>query len=412
MRSDEVVRSIPGAVQQGQHVDEQHVDERPARRLPVLGLYAVCAFAATVVAAVAPALWHRGDAPRRPTMVLDRVLGNWLWWDGEWYLHIARWGYFYTPHRQSSVAFFPAYPLAVHVLGDALPGGYGLAAIVLTVASGAMTFVLFHRWCLRHLSTRAAAWAVVALAVYPYGWFLYGAAYSDALFLCVTLLAFLMLENDRPILAGLAGMIATATRPTGVVVLVGLVAVMCQRRGVLSRIGDRARVATRLRPKDMGVALAALGIVSWCTWLWWQFGRPFAFIETEGAHGWDRGPGPATWLKFGFFDALVKHDLSWSVTLLLQAICCVLFALAIPAVWRRFGAGYGLYVIAAVAVPAVSTDDFMGAGRYLLAAFPVLALVGARLASTEARVRWGYVTVSATGLALGTSLFATGHFLA
>jgi hypothetical protein len=79
-------------------------------------------------------------------------------------------------------------------------------------------------------------------------------------------------------------------------------------------------------------------------------------------------------------------------------------------VWRRFGAGYGIYVAAAVLVPAVSTDDFMGTGRYMLAAFPVFALVGSTL-STAPRARWVYATASSTALVLGTSLFATGHFL-
>ena len=379
----------------------------PSRPLRVLRLYAICAVGATVVAAIAPWLWHRGDAPHRPTMVLDRVLGNWLWWDGEWYLHIARWGYFYIPHRQSSVAFFPAYPMGVHWLGKVLPGGYGFAAIVITLVSGATTFALFHRWCLRRLPNRAATWAVIALAVYPYGWFLYGAAYSDALFLCVALMAFLLLENDQPVLAGLAGMVATATRPTGIVVLIGLVAVMCDRRGLFGH------VRARIRPRDFGVALAALGLVAWCAWLGWRFGRPFAFIETEGSRGWNRGPGPATWLKFGFFDSLFHDGISAWMPLLLQAVCCVLFALAVPAVWRRFGAGYGIYVLAAVLVPALSTDDFMGAGRYLLAAFPVLAIAGTKLSSVrDPRIRWGYASLSALALALGTSLFATGHFLA
>ena len=383
----------------------------PTSRLHVLRLYGACALGATIVAAIGPLLWHRGDAPNRPTMVLDRLLGNWLWWDGEWYLHIARWGYFYIPHRQSSVAFFPAYPIAVHWLGTLVPGGYGVAAVLITLASGAMTFVLFHRWCLRRLPTRAAAYAVIALAAYPYAWFLYGAAYADALFLCVTLLAFLLLEDDRPVLAGLAGMVATATRPTGIVVLVGLVAVLCQRRGLFERDNPAGR--RRVRPRDWSVGLAAFGLVAWCAWLGWRFGRPFAFVETEGSTGWNRGPGLATWLKFGFFHSLLHDGVSTWLPLLLQAVCCVLFALAIPSVWRRFGAGYGLYVLAAVAVPIVCTDDFMGAGRYLLAAFPVLAVVGVRLAATaDARLRWTYLTTSALGLALGTSLFATGHFLA
>ncbi|MGI8777095.1 MAG: mannosyltransferase family protein [Acidimicrobiales bacterium] len=36
----------------------------------------------------------------------------WVHWDSEWYLQIANHGYSYKPGRQSSVAFFPLYPLA------------------------------------------------------------------------------------------------------------------------------------------------------------------------------------------------------------------------------------------------------------------------------------------------------------
>jgi hypothetical protein len=276
--------------------------------------------------------------------------------------------------------------------------------LVITTVSGLALLVLFHRWCQRRMPTGAAWWSVVVLAVYPYAWFLYGAAYADALFLAMTLLAFLLLEDDHPVAAGFAGMVATAARPTGVVVVVGLIAVMLHRRGVLQRVGGR------VRRRDLGVGVAAIGIVGWCTWLALRFGHPFAFIETEGAKGWDRAPGLATWLKFGFFKH-VTQDSPWRVAaFVVQALLCLAFAVAVPLVWRRFGAGYGIYVAAAVLVPAVSTDDFMGTGRYMLAAFPVFALVGSWL-STAPKARWAYATISSAALVIGTSLFATGHFL-
>jgi hypothetical protein len=141
-----------------------------------------------------------------------------------------------------------------------------------------------------------------------------------------------------------------------------------------------------------------------------RFGHPFAFIETEGAKGWDRAPGLATWLKFGFFKH-VTQDSPWRVAAFaVQALLCLAFAAAVPLVWRRFGAGYGIYVVVAVLVPAVSTDDFMGTGRYMLAAFPVFALVGSWL-STAPTARWVYTSAGSAALVLGTSLFATGHFL-
>src|SRR5687767_9756535 len=134
----------------------------------------------TGLVSVAPRIWSRGDAPARPRMVADSLFGNWLWWDGSWYLHIAQVGYSFVPGQQSSVAFFPVYPMAVRLLGAVLPGGQALAAVLITMLSGLAVLALFHRWCQRRMSSTAASAAVLALAVYPYAWFLYGAAYADA----------------------------------------------------------------------------------------------------------------------------------------------------------------------------------------------------------------------------------------
>ena len=87
-----------------------------------------------------------------------------------------------------------------------------------------------------------------------------------------------------------------------------------------------------------------------------------------------------TWLKIAFFDHLRRLApgrrgyRSQS-----QALMCLIFIAAVPFVTRRFGRGYGIYVLATALIPAISTADFMGVGRYLLPAFPVFALVGAAL---------------------------------
>ena len=261
-------------------------------------LYCGVAAALTLLVALAPRIWARGDAPPRPHMVADWLLGNWLWWDGGWYLHIAQHGYSFHPHQQSSVAFFPAYPMAVRAVGALVPGGVPFAALVVTMLSGIAVLVLFQRWCQRRLAPGAASWAVVSLALYPYAWFLYGAAYSDALFLAVTLLAFLLLEQDRPIAAGLVGIVATAARPTGVVVLIGLIAVMLDRRGVLQRVGGR------VRPRDLGVGLAAIGIGAWCVWLAVRFGERVRLHRNGRSEG--LGPSPRT-LDLAQVRLLLEH---------------------------------------------------------------------------------------------------------
>lgn len=370
-----------------------------------LRLYVTIAGALTAVSTVAPSLWPKGNAPPRSHMVLDRVFGNWLLWDGTWYLQIAEHGYSYRPNHQSTVAFFPLYPVLVRVLGAALPGGVPLAAVLTTIVSGAAVLVLFHRWCAGRLSPSAARTATILLAVYPYAWFLYGAAYSDALFVALVLGAFVLVERDRPLWAGVVGAFATATRPTGVALLIGLVAVTLHRRGAF-----RSGFVQRLRPKDLGVLVAAAGLAVWCAYLALRFKNPLAFVETEGAQGWDQAPGLHTWMKHWFFWHLSHDGWTDSLKLVVQALACVGFLAAVPAVWKRFGWGYGAYVLAAVLLPTMSTSDFNGAGRYLLAAFPVFAIVGGAI-DPRPLLRRAVPFVSAIGLVFGTSLFASGYLL-
>ena len=372
----------------------------------VVRRYLITLVALTAVVAAAPSIVPTSHAPPRPRIGLDWLFGNWLQWDGWWYVTIANHGYTYRPGHMSAVAFFPVYPLILRGLAVVLPGGVPAAALVTTTACGLATLVLFHRWCTARLNPRASLLAVSALALYPYAWFLYGTAYSDALFITVVLGAFLALEADHTVLAGILGAVATATRPTGIVIVIGLAFVALDRRGRLG--GDTPR--SNLRPSDAAVLLSVSGIALYCVWLAIRFGNPLAFVETEGAKGWNQPPGMQTWMKVAFFEALHRSPpVDW-VPLAAQALMCLLFIAAVPFVARNFGRGYGIYVLATALIPATSTADFMGVGRYLLPAFPVFALVGGAL-ERRRRARRLVPSLSALALVAGTALFASGYYL-
>ena len=156
--------------------------------------------------------------------------------------------------------------------------------------------------------------------------------------------------------------------------------------------------------------LSLAGIALWCAWLAIRFGHPFAFVETEGARGWNQAPGVHTWLKIEFFDHVRRlPPVAW-VPLAVQALMCLAFIAAVPFVTRRFGRGYGIYVLATALIPAISTADFMGVGRYLLPAFPVFALVGTALEHRRL-ARWLVPGMSAVVLVAGTALFVSGWYL-
>ncbi len=346
----------------------------------------------------------------------NRWVDSFGWWDGWWYVGISRRGYrFFRPDRQSPVAFFPAFPLAIRFLG-AWVGGPLMAGFLLTLVCGLGVAVLFHRWCVAKLGPAKARLALFLLLLYPFAFYLMGAVYADALFIVASLTAFLALENDRPVLAGLAGIVATASRPVGAALVLGLWVLYLERTGAIGRLrrrdGGWRRAWSQVRPADAGLLLAPLGLVGFCAFLWMRFRNPFAFLDVAGAPGWDQPPGWHTWLKIRWFTAMINGP--WNTGhvghLTINAVATVITAAFIPAVFKRLGWGYGVYVTIAVVATAFSTKDFVGMGRYSLAAFPCFA-VAADLLFRRPKLAWALLGVSAVCLVVLTELHARGTII-
>ena len=90
------------------------------------------------------------------------------------------------------------------------------------------------------------------LLVYPYGIYLFGIVYGDALFLAVCVGTFVLAEARRWWWAGVLAIAATAGRPTGLAVTAGLLVLALERGGTLSvPDGDgflaRWRIPVRIR---------------------------------------------------------------------------------------------------------------------------------------------------------------------
>lgn len=329
-------------------------------------------------------------------------LGAFTWWDGWWYTRIAEEGYAYVPGRQSSVAFFPAYPLLMRA-GRLFGLHPALTGFGITLASGAAVAVLFLRWCRARLDPRRAGLALAVLLLYPCSFFLAGTVYADALFVALVLGAFLLLEGGRPWAAGLVAVAATATRPLGVALVVGLWLRTLELRRDLDRDLDLGRedgAASAGTPRPWGVVLAPLGVVAYCGYLWARFGDPLAFVATEGAPGWGQAPGWATWLKVTWFERMATTPYLNALHLHLvgSALVTLAFLALVPAVFRRFGRAYGVFALLLVAGAALSTRDFTGMGRYVLAAFPCFAVAGDLLAGRPALAR---VVLAASAVLLG-----------
>jgi hypothetical protein len=305
--------------------------------------------------------------------------------------------------------------------------------------------MLFADWVRSRVEPRTAVVAVAVLLFYHYSFFLYGSGYSDASFLLSTLGAFALLERRHYVLAGIVGALATAGRPVGVAVAVGLVVRAAEliaedraaRRdtGVLvaaaagpafstagppdeppfERSGpvsfrDLVEAVRFMRWRHAALLVSGAGLVAWMVYLAVRFGDPVAFATVQGAPGWNQGAGPYTWFKVPFIGTLLKGIWHDAVLLVPQALACLAAVLLLRTVWRRFGWGYAAYTLVSLAIPIIGTKDFMGSGRYVLAAFPVMAAAAVVLTDAR-RPRWLAPVVLAVlfiGLCIAAVAFING----
>ena len=97
----------------------------------------------------------------------DVWFGGFARWDAEWYRTIAREGYVYFPGVQSSVAFWPTYPIVIRLLSWVFPTIY-ITGTVITVVSGAVVMVMLRKWAKLFVSPAVAFTAVMLLCVFPF----------------------------------------------------------------------------------------------------------------------------------------------------------------------------------------------------------------------------------------------------
>jgi len=119
-------------------------------------------------------------------------------WDEQWYLETAQRGYSYHPKQESSVAFFPAFPLLIAMI--AKPTGIPTAWTALAVSNAFLigSFVLIFVYARGNGNgqneTRAASvgrqplYTVPAFGMFPPTLF-FRMAYTESLFVFLNILA-------------------------------------------------------------------------------------------------------------------------------------------------------------------------------------------------------------------------------
>ena len=311
-----------------------------------------------------PALLVKGGGGTGIHALFDR----WVTQDGAHFAYIAQYGY--TPLWRT--AFWPLYPLLEHVTGPLTGHDYGLAGLLIANAAFFGALVALRELAERELGAETARRAALYLAIFPSAFYFF-APYSEALFLLLSLTAFLALRQRRWWLAGLLGCAATLTRSAGMLLLVPFAVefLMALRMGK-ARWWQGAYAA--LIPAAAGIYSAYLALAH---------RDPLAYIHSEGY--WGRSlqwPWQTVVIALHGLGSAGGSKTFGAVHLALNLAALVVFvALGVLAA-RALPPAYGAYAIALLLYISLFPANnpvaaVQGEGRLVLMIFPVFMLLGA-----------------------------------
>jgi hypothetical protein len=344
----------------------------------------------------------------------NTFLSLWAKWDSQWYVQIARLGYFIQANQQSNVAFFPLYPLSMRVVARLLDVNVIFAGFLVSNACFLVALVFLYRLTALEFNDRASAQRTIFYtAFYPTAFF-FSAVYTESLFLMLTVATMYFARTRRWLPAAACGMLAAATRNIGVVIW-GLVMwewlrVNGWRITAIHRSESWRNLWTGVRThwdQVLIIAIIPLGLLLYMGFLDLSFDSPLAFIEVQSA--WNReNIGPIAVLMRDIprlFDVEIKR---WYFTHFFNTIS-TLFVLAMaPFIWRKLGEGYALYVLILILVPI--TSSLGSVARYVLPMFPIFMLLG--WWGRKAPFNHTVLAVFAMLLALATAIFVNWIFVA
>jgi hypothetical protein len=364
---------------------------------------------------------------------LGDALAPWYQFDGPFYLRIVENGY----SGGAESAFFPLYPLVVWLasgLGASL-GAELIAACVVSAGSFVAALTVFHRLAELELPPAQARVAVLLLATFPTAFFFF-APYTESLFLALTVGGFYAARTGHWAWAGVLAAGASATRNSGIVLLVPLVLLYLYgpRSGGERIAGARGwRPRYRVRRNVLWLALAPAGLAAFCLHLAFVADDPLAFLSAQDDFHFRSFWGPFGGIVAAFLAvvegvrellpgaSVIPTDLpQYGATPTSSAIQRILFfvfligvLVAVAGTLRRLSGAYGAYVVAALFLPLsypAEAQPLMSLPRFVVVLFP-LFVWAAVLVERRRWTRW-VVPASAAGLAFLTAAMATRHFVA
>ncbi len=326
----------------------------------------------------------------------------WANFDGEHYLSIAIFGY-----KDLEQVFFPIYPMFISFFAkllsqDPLSLLINSTLIGLIISNASLLIALLFLYDLLKLdfSKKIAFFTIILILIFPTS-FYFGALYNEALFLLLTVLAFLKARKGNWFLASIFGMIASATRIFGVILFPVFI------------------IEAFIQKKYQGIFwlfLIPLGLGLYMYFQYVTVGDPFAFYHLQDLVGEQRQSQlvvlPQVYYRYAKMLSTINLNQPIYQTILLELIAgIVFFILPIYGFFKKIRLSYLFYALIGFLITTVQ-GSFSSVPRYVLVFFPSFIALSLWFDKLP-KVFKGIFLLSLTSLLIvETALFLRGYWVA
>lgn len=317
-------------------------------------------------------------------------------WDSFWYTTIARRGYSFSTEQNSSIAFFPLYPLVIRGVHSVVGGHEEQLSLSLNVIFSFLAALALFRLAKIDYPERASRIVVTMFLFFPPAYF-FLSGYPDILFVLLAILSLLSARKGEWWKAGIAAALLAITKPYGILMLPALLLEFAWMNGKdIRAFVRRYDWLPLLSPLVSFGGFVAFNAV--------RFGDPLAFLSAQRT--WGRSLSDPVSALFSEADRSLfgGNLISGSNAPYLVYLACFVFSIAAFVwSWKRVRPSY-LAFSALLLLSALLTGTLTSWGRYMLLGFPVLFGPAVRF-SERRRLLGIYLLVSVALLIVTASFF-------
>lgn len=323
--------------------------------------------------------------------IQDVLFSNFSKWDSNWYINIAKNGYY----SAKSSAFFPLYPLLLRLFRKITSLNYIVCGIAISSICFLIALYYLQKLVEIDFNSLAAKKTVYILALNPVA-FYFTSVYTESLFFMLSVLCLYYIRSKKWINAGIFGALCSATRNTGIILALPFVVEYiftilpkqaykkkCSLKQRFKIIKLEFNISNIKKYKSgLWVCIIPVGLIIYMIYLYNKFGNACTFISSQSDYG--RGTlNPIISIAVGMWATLkmtvYKYGFRIQFYYFFEFVSVLCFVVLSILCVRKMRFSYWVLMVISLLIPLTKpaltgtvTDYFVSFPRYMMVSYPFM----------------------------------------